>query len=58
MRKETKSKFLKVRCPKCKNEQIVFGNASIRVECLVCQYLLVLPKGGKAQIKAGILEVL
>ncbi len=36
MIKRPKSKFIKVRCPKCKNEQIIFGNASDVVKCLVC----------------------
>ncbi|MBT4857924.1 30S ribosomal protein S27e, partial [archaeon] len=31
---KTKSKFIKVRCPKCKNEQIIFGNSSNIVNCL------------------------
>jgi small subunit ribosomal protein S27e len=56
--KEPKSKFLKVRCPKCNNEQIVFGNASTVVSCLVCEKELSIPRGGKAAIKARVLEVL
>ena len=48
--KETKSKFIKVRCPKCKNEQIIFGKAATKVDCLVCQKNL--------SVKARILEVL
>ncbi len=56
--KEAKSKFLKVRCPKCNNEQIIFGNASSEVKCLVCGKELAMPKGGKATVKARVLEVL
>ena len=52
------SKFIKVRCAKCKNEQIVFGNASSKVECLVCGKILVEPTGGKARIKSRIIEIL
>ncbi|MBW2995398.1 30S ribosomal protein S27e, partial [Candidatus Woesearchaeota archaeon] len=55
---EPKSKFLKVRCPKCNNEQIIFGNASTDVNCLVCNKELAKPKGGKAVVKSRILEVL
>ncbi|MEK6807712.1 MAG: 30S ribosomal protein S27e [Nanoarchaeota archaeon] len=55
---EPKTKFIKVRCPKCKNEQIIFSNASSEVKCLVCQEVLATPKGGKAQIKADVLEIL
>jgi small subunit ribosomal protein S27e len=56
--RETKSKFLKVRCPKCNNEQTIFGNASSEVKCLVCSKELSKPKGGKAAVKARVLEVL
>ena len=52
------SKFIKIRCSKCKNEQIVFGKASTQVKCLVCGKILVEPKGGKAIIKDRVLEVL
>ena len=56
--KEPKSKFLKVRCNKCNNEQIVFGSASTDVTCLVCGKEMATPRGGKAAIKARVLEVL
>ncbi len=56
--KEPKSKFIKVRCPKCKNEQIIFGKSSSTVKCLVCEKVLAEPVGGKARIKSRILEVL
>jgi small subunit ribosomal protein S27e len=55
---EPTSKFVKVRCPKCKNEQICFGKAATKVECLVCSKVLLEPTGGKSKIKARILEVL
>ncbi|PIN74628.1 30S ribosomal protein S27e [Candidatus Woesearchaeota archaeon CG10_big_fil_rev_8_21_14_0_10_37_12] len=56
--KETTSKFIKVRCNKCKNEQNIFGKASTTIKCLVCSQTLAEPTGGKAQIKARVLEVL
>ena len=56
--KEPTSKFVKIRCPKCKNEQIMFGKASSEIKCLVCDKMLADPTGGKAKIKARILEVL
>lgn len=58
MIKKTKSKFIKVRCSKCKNEQIIFGNASNVILCLVCNKELAYPTGGKAKISARVLEVL
>lgn len=56
--KESTSKFIKIRCPKCKNEQIMFGKASTIVTCLVCNKTLAEPTGGKAKVKARVLEVL
>ena len=55
---ETNSKFIKIRCPKCKNEQIMFGKSSTTVNCLVCGKVLADPVGGKSRVKARILEVL
>lgn len=56
--KEPDSKFIKVRCPKCKNEQILFGKASVKIKCLVCGKELAEPTGGKVKVKSRILEVL
>ncbi len=56
--KETTSKFIKIRCSKCKNEQIMFGRASTIVNCLVCSKVLAEPSGGKSRVKARVLEVL
>lgn len=53
-----KSKFLKVICPKCKNEQIIFNKASTKVKCLVCGNILAEPTGGMDVIKAKIVKVL
>lgn len=55
---EPKSKFIKVRCPKCKNEQVIFGKPASTVKCLVCSRILTDSTGGKGKIKARILEVL
>lgn len=56
--REPESKFIKVRCPKCKNEQILFGKPSSKIKCLVCDKVLAEPTGGKGKIKAQILEIL
>jgi len=55
---EPKSRFVKVRCPKCKNEQIIYGKPASMIDCLVCQKPLAESAGGKGRIKARILEVL
>lgn len=52
------SKFLKIKCEKCKNEQIVFDKPSIPVKCLVCDAVLATPSGGKALFNAKVMEVL
>ena len=56
--KEPSSKFVKIRCNKCKNEQVAFGKPSTKVKCLVCNADLIDPTGGKGKIKSRILEVL
>ncbi|MFH1209203.1 MAG: 30S ribosomal protein S27e [archaeon] len=56
--KEPLSRFIKVRCNKCKNEQIIFGKSSTKIKCLVCSQILATPTAGKSKIKARILEVL
>jgi len=53
-----KSKFIKIRCKKCKNEQITFGKAACEVKCLVCGTVLASPTGGKTRFRARVLEVL
>ncbi|MEM2089594.1 MAG: 30S ribosomal protein S27e [Candidatus Pacearchaeota archaeon] len=54
----TKSKFVRVRCPKCDNEQVIFGKATTIARCLKCKTQLTKPTGGKAKIRAKVLEVL
>ncbi len=51
------SRFLKVVCSKCKNEQIIFNKASMKVKCLVCGNILAEPTGGKAKIKSKVIQV-
>ncbi|MEK6886746.1 MAG: 30S ribosomal protein S27e [Nanoarchaeota archaeon] len=58
MKSEPDSKFVKIRCPKCKNEQIFFDKATIKVACIVCGNILAEPNGGKAALKARVLEAL
>ncbi len=53
-----KSRFLRVKCLNCGNQQIIFGCSSTDVECLVCGKTLLQSTGGKARILTKILEVL
>ena len=52
--RDNRSKFLKVKCPDCEHEQLVFVKASSKVECIVCGRVLAKPIGGKADIKADV----
>ena len=51
-----KSSFIRVRCPVCGHEQIVFSHATFPVRCLVCGTQLVEPRGGKAKILGEIVR--
>ncbi|MDI6737588.1 MAG: 30S ribosomal protein S27e [Nanoarchaeota archaeon] len=53
-----RGKFIRVKCSNCKNEQVIFGKASTEAKCLVCGNVLAAPVGGKANVKAKVLEVL
>ena len=54
---KSRSGFLRVKCPKCGNEQLVYSNAVNRVNCNVCGVELAAPSGGKAIIKGEIVAV-
>ncbi|TMI38697.1 30S ribosomal protein S27e [Candidatus Bathyarchaeota archaeon] len=53
-----RSTFLRVKCAKCGNEQVIFERSSNYVKCLVCDELLAQPTGGKAKINGEILQPL
>lgn len=53
-----RSKFLRVRCPDCGNEQVVFSSATNRVHCNVCGATLAEPTGGKANLKGEVVASL
>ncbi len=46
--------FLRVRCPSCGNEQLVYSHASRVVKCQICDEVLAEPTGGKARIKGQV----
>jgi len=45
-----KSKFLRVQCPECGNEQMVFSSVASVVKCTICGKELALPTGGKSKL--------
>jgi small subunit ribosomal protein S27e len=49
--------FLRVECPDCENEQVVFGKAASDVACAVCGTRLATPTGGLATLEADVTEV-
>ena len=49
------SRFIRVKCLKCKNEQSIFERPASIVKCLVCGEVLAEPTGGIGKIKAKIL---
>ncbi|MBY9019794.1 MAG: 30S ribosomal protein S27e [Candidatus Lokiarchaeota archaeon] len=55
---QSQSRFLRVKCLNCGNQQIIFGCSATDVECLVCGKTLLQSTGGKARILTKILEVL
>jgi small subunit ribosomal protein S27e len=57
MAKTNSSNFIKVKCAKCKNEQVIFNKPSTQVKCLVCGEELAKTSGGKAKIGSKPLNV-
>jgi len=55
---EPKSRFIKVRCNDCENEQVLFDRAATPVSCHICGSKLAIPAGGRAQLKGKLLEVI
>ena len=52
------SNFLKVKCTKCGNEQVVFDRAAVQVKCEKCDDVLLEAQGGKAIVKGEVTQVL
>ncbi|NPA97323.1 MAG: 30S ribosomal protein S27e [Crenarchaeota archaeon] len=56
---EPKSRFIRVKCKQCGNEQVIFDHATFPARCLVCGTVLVRPTGGKAElVNAEIVKIL
>ena len=53
-----RSKFIRVKCPDCGNEQAIFRSASTIVKCNVCDGVLAEPSGGKAKLRGEVVESL
>lgn len=56
-RVEIGSAFVKVKCPDCSNEQVLFWRTNTIVNCQVCGGTLAEPTGGKANLKGELVGV-
>ena len=52
------SGFIKVQCPDCSNEQVMFWRSNTIVNCQVCGGTLAESTGGKADLKGELVGVL
>ena len=55
---KSKSNFVRIKCAKCGNEQVIFDKPSIVVRCSQCEEVLAEATGGKAKIKSEVLQIL
>jgi len=53
-----RSLFLRVKCKNCGAERVVFDRSSTEVKCEVCDETLIIPTGGRANVKGEILQIL
>ncbi|MGQ4912034.1 MAG: 30S ribosomal protein S27e [Candidatus Thorarchaeota archaeon] len=54
---QPRSRFLRVKCLDCENEQTIFGYATTVVKCLKCGKILAKPSGGKAKLEPTAREI-
>ena len=52
------SNFVRVKCGKCGNEQVIFDRPSLAPYCSVCNEALAEPTGGKAKLKSEVVQTL
>ncbi|MCW3976623.1 30S ribosomal protein S27e [Candidatus Bathyarchaeota archaeon] len=53
-----RSRFLRVKCSDCGNEQIIFSHVTNVVNCNVCGTVIAEPTGGKAVIRGEVVIAL
>jgi len=51
-----KSKFVRVKCPDCEHEQIIFDHPSTIVKCVICGRTIAKPTGGKGELLAEVVK--
>lgn len=52
-----KTKFLRVKCNGCGNEQVIFSSASSKVLCLACNQELAVTGASQVTVKTKVLKV-
>jgi len=55
---QPRSRFLRIKCPKCGNIQVIFDRASFPARCFICGEVLTIPTGGKAKLNGETVKVL
>ncbi len=53
-----KSRFLRVQCTGCSNQQVIYNKAAMKVKCLACGKTLARPTGGESAVLAKVTKVL
>lgn len=51
-----KSKFIRVKCPDCEHEQVIFDHPSTVVKCLICGRTIAKPSSGRGEILVEIVK--
>jgi len=52
-----KSYFLRIRCPDCENEQLIYSHPTNIVKCNICKTILATPTGGKGKFNGEIIAI-
>lgn len=58
MSRDDSSKFIKIKCEDCGNEQLSFSKPATPVKCHVCGSTLIRPTGGVGKVRGELLEVI
>lgn len=54
--KTPKSKFIRLMCKKCENEQVIYNKVASVVKCTKCDEILAEPTGGEALVRGKVVQ--
>ncbi len=57
MVQQPESRFIRIKCLECENEQVIFSHASTEIKCMKCQKILARPTGGRARLDPNAREI-